>query len=258
MEQEKSAPAPEKKQSKFEDLSIPLAIVFAGVLIAGAIIFSDSKSPTQAGAGAQIPGRQEQGNDSTDAPADVLKITKDDHVLGNPNADVVVIEYSDPECPFCKQFHNTMTQVMSTYGKSGSLAWVYRHWPLDQLHPKARKESEALECANELGGNTAFWQYTDKIFEITPSNNGLDASQLPAIASSIGLDTGKFNACLSSGKYASRVESDFESGITAGVKGTPYSIVYNQKTGKQMPINGALPFEQVKAIIGVVASAPTK
>ena len=243
----------EKKHSKFEDLSIPLAIVFAGVLIASAIIFSDPRSVAQQEGGVGINDQQAQDDDAK-VPPEVLVITKEDHVLGNSNADVVIIEYSDTECPFCKRFHETMTQLMGNYGKSGSVAWVYRHWPLDQIHTKARKEAEALECANELGGNDMFWKYTDKLFEITPGNNGLDAAQLPAIASEVGIDVGKFNACLSSGKYASRVEKDFESGILAGVKGTPFSVVYNRKTDKQKLINGALPYEQVKTIVGEVAS----
>lgn len=124
---------------------------------------------------------------STQVPVAELSLRSDDHVLGNPNADVLIIEYSDTECPFCKQFHETMHQVMDQYGKDGKVAWVYRHSPIDQLHPKARKEAEALECANEQGGNDAFWKYADKLFEITPSNNGLDAAQLPVIAAMIGL-----------------------------------------------------------------------
>lgn len=256
MEKENITPGPNKKQSRFEDLSIPIAIVFAGLLIAGAIFFSDSRSTGQEAANVNMQNQQEQGGKK--APVSVLKLTKEDHVLGNPNADILFIEYSDTECPFCKRFHTTMLQVMDNYGKSGSVAWVYRHWPLDQIHPKARKEAEALECANEIGGNDIFWKYVDNIFEITPGNNGLDASQLPVIAATVGLDTKKFNACLSSGKYAERIQKDFESGITAGVQGTPFSIVYNQKTGKQMPVNGALSYEEVKTIIDRVMAAPTK
>lgn len=97
-----------------------------------------------------------------------------DHIFGNPNAQVFVIEYSDPECPFCKNFHATMETVMKQYGDDGKVAWVYRHFPLDSLHSKARKESEAFECAGELGGNAKFWEYANKLFEITPSNNQLD------------------------------------------------------------------------------------
>lgn len=247
--------APHERKKKDDNLSIPIAIVFAGVLIAGAIIFSEKTAP--APTVAPVQARQQDGADSENAPVDLLALKEDDHVLGNPNADVVIIEYSDPECPFCKKFHETMMQVMDQYGKSGQVAWVYRHFPLDQLHPKARKEAEALECAGELGGNDAFWKYTDRLYEITPANNGLDATQLPQIANYVGLDTVKFSTCLSSGKWADRVNRDFESGANIGVRGTPYSVVWNRKTGKQLPLNGAYPYENVKTILGLVIAAPS-
>lgn len=241
-----------------DDLSIPLAIVFAGVLVAGAIIFSERVAPPVVQPTVQAGTRDTVGADTADAPIELLALKPDDHVLGNPNAEVVIIEYSDTECPFCKRFHETMVQVMDQYGKSGQVAWVYRHFPLDQLHPKARKEGEALECANELGGNEAFWKYTDKIFEVTPANNGLDPAQLPKIAQSVGLDAVAFTTCLDSGKYAERVNRDFESGANVGVRGTPYSIVWNKTTGKQMPLNGAYPFENMKTILGLMIQAPDK
>lgn len=100
----------------------------------------------------------------------------DEHILGNLNAKIIIVEYSDPECPFCKVFHNTMHQVVDN--GSGEIAWVYIHYPIPQLHPKAFHEAEATECAWEQGGNKAFWKYMDKLFEITPSNNGLDESRL--------------------------------------------------------------------------------
>jgi protein-disulfide isomerase len=239
---------------KHDNLSIPIAIVIAGALVAGAIIFSDS--PKSAGQAADnIATRNQVGADTDTADASILAIRPDDHVLGNPNADVLIIEYSDTECPFCKQFHVTMKEIMDQYGKTGSVAWIYRHFPLDQIHPKARKEAEALECVNELGGNDAFWRYLDRIFEITPANNGLDLTQLPVLAKEVGIDVNRFNSCLSSGKYADRVESDFADGVVLGVKGTPYSIVWNRKTGKQMPLNGAYPFTNVKAILGAVSAS---
>ena len=147
--------------------------------------------------------------------------------------------------------------TVERYGKSGQVAWVYRHFPLDQLHSKARKEAEALECAGELGGNAAFWKYTDRLYEITPSNDGLKETQLPEIASFVGLDVSAFSTCLSSGKFAERVNRDFESGANIGVRGTPYSIVWNRKTGKQLPLNGAYPFENVKTILGLVIAPPS-
>lgn len=90
-------------------------------------------------------------------------------VRGNPNAQITIIEYSDLECPFCKRFHQTMEQVMSTY--SNDIRWVYRQFPLDSLHKKTRTESNAVLCAGEQG---KFWEFTDGIFRDTPSNDGMD------------------------------------------------------------------------------------
>ncbi len=114
-------------------------------------------------------------------------VSTTDHIRGSANAKVVIVEYSDTECPFCKNFHSTMKQIMAKYEADGSVAWVYRHSPLAQLHPKAEHEAQALECAFEQGGNDKFWAYTDRIYEVTTSNNTLDVLQLPAIASFVGL-----------------------------------------------------------------------
>ena len=120
------------------------------------------------------------------------------HILGNPGAPVKLVEFSDFECPFCKRFHLTMKRLMNEYGEDGKVAWVYRHFPLVSLHSKARREAQAAECASELGGNEAFWAYSDRLFEVAPSNNRLDLALLPRIAQLIGLDRAKFEACLAS------------------------------------------------------------
>lgn len=247
-------------QSKRDDsLNIPIAIVFAGILIAGSIIFSNKSVtgvPLAAAGGVPAAAPTEPAPAGVPVDPNLLTLKNDDHILGNPDADVVIIEYSDTECPFCKQLHQTMIQVAGEYGKSGQVAWVYRYFPLD-MHPKARKEAEALECASQLGGNDAFWKYTDKIFDVTPGNNGLDATMLPKIAGMIGLDVEKFTTCLSSGKNAPRVQRDFENGASVGVRGTPYSIIWNRKTGKQVPMNGAYPFENVKSLLDGIITAPS-
>ncbi len=98
-------------------------------------------------------------------------VSPDEHLLGNTNARIVIVEYSDLECPFCKTFHNTMHEVVKS---DPEVAWVFRHYPIPQLHAKALREAEATECAWEQKGNEGFWKYADKIFEITPSNDGLD------------------------------------------------------------------------------------
>lgn len=177
----------------------------------------------------------------------VADITADDHIVGNlDTAKVVVVEYSDLECPFCKQFHPRLEQLSVDFGDE--VAWVYRHFPLESLHPKAPREAEASECAGELGGNDGFWAFIDKVYEVTPSNNGLEDSKLPEIAGQIGLDVTKFNDCLSSGKYKDKVQSQYDDAVNAGGTGTPYSVVVG-KDGTTIPINGAQPYSSVKSAV---------
>lgn len=181
----------------------------------------------------------------------IKAVTTDDHVRGDLNkAQAVVVEFSDLECPFCKRFHNTMKQVVDVYDER--VAWVYRHFPLDQLHSKARKEAEATECAAELGGNKGFWAYIDKLFEVTPSNNRLKLEQLPEIAKQIGLDTKEFQNCLDSGRYADKVQSQYQDAVDSGGRGTPYSVVLT-RDGQKIPISGALSLEKVKTILDPLA-----
>jgi len=220
--------------------ALPVAVIIAGIIIAGAVIItSDNATPTSNNADTKKPAKTEIA---------LREISKDDHILGNPNAKLIIVEYSDTECPFCKHFHPTMKKVMEEYGKSGKVAWVYRHFPLDVLHSKARKEAEATECATELGGNAKFWEYLDRLFEITPSNDGLNLEELPKIAEFVGLDATAFNKCLDSGKYADKVEADFQDARSAGGTGTPYSVIVS-KDGTKTPVNGALPYPQMKQII---------
>jgi len=223
-------------------LSIPLAIVFAGILVAGAVMYNGS------GAVGNTPQQQAVVNQAAGTLDQIRPISNDDHIRGSAGAEVVVVEYSDTECPFCKQFHNTLKQVVGEYG--GKVAWVYRHFPLVQLHSKAPKEAEALECANELGGNEKFWQYTDRIYEVTPTNNGLDLAELPKIATYVGLDAAQFNACLDSGKYAAKVNADLDNAIATGGNGTPWSVVVS-KSGKSYPLSGAQPYDAVKQLIDI-------
>lgn len=225
---------------KQSSLAVPIAIVIAGIIVGGAIIF-----------GNKIPVGNQGAEKPTAKPAEVGEmrpISSSDHMLGNPSAPVVIVEYSDTECPFCKVFHRTMKIILNDYGKTGSVAWVYRHFPIPELHPKAKHEAEATECAWEIGGNTKFFEYLDRIFTITPSNNGLDPAELPVIAEEIGLDKAKFNACLASGKYAAKIENDVADALKAGARGTPHSIIIT-KDGTKIPIEGAQPYEIVKAMI---------
>ncbi len=224
-----------------EKLSVPLAIVIAGGLIAGAFYYSNLQNAKEIVKAKTVPQMVSGGEE-------MRPITEADHILGNPNAELMFVEYSDTECPFCKQFHTTLRQMMDEYGKDGKVAWVYRHFPIDQLHPKARKEAEATECANELGGATKFWEYLNTVYARTNSNNSLPESELPKIAKDIGLDVKAFNTCLSSGKYADKVQADYDDAVKAGGRGTPNSIIVS-KDGTKTVVQGAQPYESVKNII---------
>ncbi|MBI2515258.1 DsbA family protein [Candidatus Wolfebacteria bacterium] len=227
-----------------KDYLLPASIVVAALLVAGAWVYTAGlKNVNPNGAVNQPIAQPTPENDSG---INILPISANDHLLGNPNAPVKIVEFSDLECPFCKSFHPTMKQILADYG--GKVAWVYRHFPLDQLHPKARKEAEASECANELGGNEKFWAYIDRVFEVTPSNNGLDLAQLPKIAEDIGLNKVQFQACLESGKYKNAVQANVDDAVSAGGRGTPYSVVLTPNN-KKIPLNGALPLAQVRLII---------
>ncbi|MBI5126794.1 MAG: DsbA family protein [Candidatus Taylorbacteria bacterium] len=235
-------PTPQK-----QGINLPTAIVIAALLIAGAIVWN---KPAQV-----IPGAQQKAPENVLAP-----VTSEDHVLGNENAQVFIVEYSDTACPFCKLFHVTMKKIMESYGKQGNVAWVYRHFPLDKpnaegfiLHPNAGREAQALECAADIGGNEAFWTYTNRLYDITPSvtsqsPQGLDQTQLYKIAEFTGLDAAKFKTCLDSGKFKEKVEESYLEGVNAGVAGTPYSFIIT-RSGKKAPINGARSYNEVKAAI---------
>ncbi len=242
------------EQKPKRDLLLPASILIAALMVTIGLIYNTGKETEN----------QAAGPAGTDVPAfspeNVKPVSSSDHILGNPNAPVKVIEFSDLECPFCKNFHATMHQVVRAFGDQ--VAWTYRHFPLDKpdpygrvLHSKAGKEAQAAECAAKLGGppgseagNEKFWAFVDKIFEVTPSNNGLDLSKLPSYASQVGLNQSDFKSCLDADYGKDIVESQYQDGLNAGAEGTPYSIVVNE-SGKKFVIPGALPFDQVSAII---------
>lgn len=213
-------------------LVIAGAILLAGAFIGLGLFFSagDNMAPKE------------------NSPNNVVAVSKTDHIRGSMNAAVKIIEFSDLECPFCKSFHQTVSKIMAEYGVSGNVAWVYRHFPLVSIHPKALREAQASECAAELGGNDKFWAYIDRIFAITPSNNGLDPAELSRAAAFIGLDTVKFDQCLVADKYKDKIAAQTQDAVNSGAQGTPYSVVITRR-GEKLAVSGALPYDSIKQII---------
>lgn len=232
-------------KSFIEKISLPLSIIIAGGLIAGGFYLRNTKGP--AGTSAESRVAEQSANLDQMKPID-----KDDHILGNPNAPVKIVEYSDMECPFCKSFHPTMQKIMDEYGTGGKVAWVYRHFPLDEIHSNARPEAVAAECANELGGNSMFWKYITRFFEVTPSNNQTDIKTvIPEVAKEVGLNSEQFATCLTSGKYDKHIQNDLDNAIATGGQGTPWNIIVTE-TGDKYPLAGAQPYASVKQIIDLL------
>jgi len=195
---------------------------------------------------AQAAARAEEERQANERAKKVRRVSAShDHIYGNPNAPVSLIEYSDFECPFCKRFHATANEIVDAYG--GKVNWVYRHFPLGMHNPGAQKEAEASECVAQLGGNDAFWKFANAIYARTKSNgNGFPLDQLVPLGKEIGLDEKQFKECIDAAKYASRVQEDLDEGIQIGITGTPANFLLRNDTGEVILKVGAQPAEAIK------------
>jgi protein-disulfide isomerase len=171
------------------------------------------------------------------SPSRVMVEIGDDAVLGDPDAPVTIIEFSDYECPFCgRHFDQTYDQIKTEYVDTGKVKIVFKDFPLS-FHENAQKAAEAAECAGEQG---KYYEMHDKLFE---NQNALDVASLKTYAKEIGLKTADFNTCLDSGAMADEVQKDFSDGQAAGVTGTPGFFINGVK------LTGAQPYSAFKAAI---------
>jgi len=235
------------ESQKEQKMLVPGAIILAGAIVAGAIIYVNSPR-NQGGNTVLPPNGQEQlaGTGGavpplTDEAAKALKIRQNDFVLGNPAAKVVIIEYGDFQCPFCARFFKTTEQqIISEYVKTGKAAFLWRDFAF--LGEESFRASEAARCAGEQG---KFWEYHDHIFNNQKGENegAFGDPVLKRFAKDLSLDTTKFDLCFTSGKYRKDVEASAAEGRMIGVNGTPATFV-NTKL-----ISGAVPFETFKNVI---------
>lgn len=203
--------------------------------------------PTAGVAGTNVP------TDTAPLGGDVVNLDNlapvddTDHLRGNPDAEITLIEYSDYECPFCKGFHDTMVQVLEEY--DGKVNWVFRHYPLS-FHQYAEPVAQAAECVNKLGGNDAFWAFTDAYFARTEATGtGFPQEDVPALAAEVaGVNASAVETCIASGEFKQNVADEMAGGAQAGVSGTPGTILVT-KSGEAELISGALPYAQIQQII---------
>jgi len=216
------------------NMSPSIAVVIAGVVIAGAILYTNAHPAPAAvadAAGQNLPA-------AVNVPAPTAK----DHVLGSLSAPVVLVEYTDFECPYCALVYPTIKKIVSE--SSGQIAWVMRNFPLESIHPDARPAAIAAECiAGELG-NDAYWRYVDAVFNNQSKLNPAYSRQL---ALQFGADPTAYDACVAADTYKDRIDGDAGDAISNGGQGTPYTVVWSK--GYQAPVSGALPYEQFMAVI---------
>ncbi len=213
-------------------LTIPTAIILGGIVVAGAVYFSlrQPAAPTL----------------STGNPALVRPVDLNDHMLGNPAAPVVIVEYADFDCEFCKNFDDVLHQIVANEGTNGDVAWVYREFPLVQIHPNTFSGAEAAECAAQVAGNDAFWKFADALF----ANQPVDPSQYGTLAASAGISNEDFATCFANASTTvdARINADIQNALAIGAQGTPYSLIL---VNGQSPVvmNGAYSYDAVKQLV---------
>ncbi|MBP6868743.1 MAG: thioredoxin domain-containing protein [Candidatus Pacebacteria bacterium] len=212
---------------------IPTAIILAGALIAISLFIVRSSDIL--------------GTPKGD-PASFRPLSEDDHLVGNPEAQVIIIEYADIDSEHAKSFHESMGRLMNEYGSTGKVAWVYRHFPLVDKNINSIKHAEASECAAALGGERAFWGFIDAVHASAPGGATFDPSGYTLIAKGLGISESDFVACTTKRAYKARVNEDFANAIDSGATASPYSILVVEGK-KPAALTGSIPYDGLKQIV---------
>jgi len=187
----------------------------------------------------------------TTQPTDPVRISIDnDPIIGNPNAKISIIEFSDFQCPFCARFHiQTLPLIFEEYIDQGKVKLVFRDFPIQNIHPNALPAAVAAECANEQG---KFREMHDKLFDNQNQWNKQQTADAILMfnqyAEEMKLDQEIFDSCLSNGKYIDEIKKDLKDGQDYGVSGTPRFFIGNDKIG-YVELKGAQPFDSFKKVI---------
>lgn len=226
----KTPPAP-----KASGKGLITAIVVAAVVIGGSLVFL----------GMQMSGSSDGAADVADAPtapppaleitASVDELIDDDAMLGDADAPLTLIEFSDYECPFCKRHATqTMPDIKKNYIDTGKLKLVFRDYPLG-FHSNAVPAALAAECARDQKGDEAYFEMHDKLF-----SGELSSEIYAEYAGELGLDMTAYNDCVDSGKFTDEINADMAAGTKYGVRGTPGFVLTDGETNKS--IKGAQPY----------------
>ncbi len=223
---------------------VPVAILVGGVLVAVAVYATTRQRVQNTASGS--------GN-----PSAVLPITVSDHILGNPDAPVKIIEYADFECQYCAQFQQTLHRIINDYGPAGQVAWVFREFPLIEIHPSAMKDAEAAECVAQTAGNAAFWKFADILFAHQP----VDSAHIGQYAQEAGADPSAVASCIVSGSIDARITADRANAFAVGAGGAPYALIV-VNGAPPLVVNGAYSYnyvkQQIDAALTIASSTQTQ
>lgn len=232
---------------------IGAAFISLSILVSGGIIKFKKPDTTNAVLGQANPTIAPQVPNQPPEPQGPVKVSVDDDpVLGDKNAPVTLIEFSDYECPFCKRhFEQTFSQIKKDYIDTGKVKLVYRDLPLSFHDPNATNQAMAANCARDQGGDTTYFKYHDEIFKRTTSNKTFSDDNLPKIAQDLGLNVSNFKSCLDTEKYKDEVQKDLADATSAGASGTP-SFFIGKSTSDGIiegtKIVGAQPYTNFQSI----------
>ncbi len=212
---------------------LPVAIVSAGIIVALAVYFVRMNDLV---------------NNVIGDPSIIRPVTPLDHLVGNPTAPVIVVEYGDLDSEYTKKFNGIMAQIMTEYAESGKVAWVYRHFPVISLHPNAARHASASECVSSIAGPESFWRFIDALQAQAPGTNQFDPSDYGLLIAGLNVPSEAFNDCLSKGTFENRIQDDYSNALLAGATGAPYLVLMIQGQ-PPITVNGALPYVSMKKVL---------
>lgn len=225
-----------------DDHSIASSIIIGSIIISISIVLAANRVSTGAFFGKYLRTANSETKNNQEK-IDIIDIRNRAGAASIGGGKVVVTEFSDFQCPFCKNFfEGAYKDIKKKYIDTGKITFIYRHLPLSSIHPQAQKAAEASECALRQG---KFFEYHDKLFTNlnAATGSGLDLASLKRYAVELGLNTQSFNQCLDSGATADIVKADIEVATRAGITGTPSFIINGEK------LVGARPFSDFESVI---------
>lgn len=228
----------QKRTFKLNPSTLLITLLIGVSFFAGFLFFKSQSLEKDGGLAQQL----NQPSQPTPTNLKIPKPTTSEHWTGSRDAKIILVEYSDLECPFCKSLHPTLIRLLRE--NQGKVAWVFRHYPQIIEHTKSQKLAEAIECAAEQGGEKGFWNMTDAIYNKMPN---LELVELPYIASSVGLSESALKKCLDTNRFESKVDTEQKEAEKVGFRMTPSTVVYNLSNDKTLFVEDDVPYDQFKA-----------